>query len=50
MRLNQFSSKRELRPGFPAEAEIKKTTQVWRGEKPDKQETVKSTKDKVTKA
>ena len=50
MRLNQYSSKRELRPAFPAEAEIKKTTQAWKGERPDKQETVKYAKNNVTKA
>jgi hypothetical protein len=32
MRLDQYSSKRNRRPGFPSAEEIKKTTEAWRGD------------------
>jgi hypothetical protein len=32
MRLDQYSSKRNPRPGFPTPDEIKRTTQAWTGE------------------
>jgi hypothetical protein len=33
MKLNEYgSSRREVRPGFPSLEEIKKTTEVWKGE------------------
>jgi hypothetical protein len=31
MRLDQYSSKRNARPGFPSAEEIKKTTEAWKG-------------------
>ena len=33
MRIDQYSSRRNVRPGFPAADEIKKTTEVWKGDK-----------------
>jgi hypothetical protein len=32
MRLDQYSSRRNVRPGFPTPEEIKKTTQTWTGD------------------
>jgi hypothetical protein len=32
MRVDQYSSSRNARPGFPTAEEIKRTTQPWTGE------------------
>jgi hypothetical protein len=32
MRIDQYSSRRNVRPGFPAADEIKKTTEAWKGD------------------
>jgi hypothetical protein len=32
MRLDQYSSRRNARPGFPTVEEIKKTTEAWKGD------------------
>jgi hypothetical protein len=32
MRFDQYSSTRNVRPGLPSTEEIKKTTEVWRGD------------------
>ena len=32
MRLDQYSSTRNMRPGYPSPEEIKKTTQPWKAE------------------
>jgi hypothetical protein len=43
MRFDQYSSTRNARPGLPSAEEIKKTTEVWRGDislKPEVAETL----------
>ena len=42
MRLDQYSSRRNPRPGLPSAEEIKKTTQAWRSGDLAKQEEVKT--------
>lgn len=49
MRLSQYSTEREPRPGLPSAEEIKQTTQVWRGDTLAKQEAVKPAATKPPK-
>jgi hypothetical protein len=48
MRLDQYSSRRNARPGFPTAEEIKRTTQAWTGE--PKQEVAEKVVNEAIKA
>jgi hypothetical protein len=50
MRLDQYSSRRNVRPGFPTAEEIRKTTEVWKGDKQEVAEAVASEASKLEKA
>jgi hypothetical protein len=49
MRLDQYSSRRNARPGFPTAEEIKKTTEAWKGDALAKQQVAETPVDKVGK-
>jgi hypothetical protein len=49
MRLDQYSSRRNVRPGFPTADEIKKTTEVWKGNKQEVAEAIASEATKTEK-
>jgi hypothetical protein len=50
MRLDQYSSRRNVRPGFPTAEEIRKTTEVWKGDKREVAEAVASEANRPEKA
>ena len=50
MRLDQYSSRRDIRPGYPTPEEIKNTTQPWKADASAKQEMVKTIGNEATKA
>jgi hypothetical protein len=49
MRLDRYSSGRNVRPGFPTAEEIKKTTQAWTGDALAKKEAAETVGNEVTK-
>jgi hypothetical protein len=49
MRLDQYSSKRNARPGFPTAEEIKKTTEAWKGDALGKREVAETLVSEATK-
>ena len=50
MRLDQYSSRRNARPGFPTAEEIKRTTEAWKGNAVAKQEAGERVVTEATKA
>jgi hypothetical protein len=50
MRLDQYSSRRTARPGFPTAEEIKKTTEAWKGDALAKGDVAKAVAGEATQS